>query len=80
MCVGLAGKGDQGMQNPGGLGDRPVSYQFLERSVQLSCDTASFFLIRDKNGNIVEITVCLRHCLDKFRWQLKKIAAPSALH
>lgn len=33
--VGLAGKGDQGMQNPGGQMDRPVSYHFLERSVQI---------------------------------------------
>uniref|UniRef100_A0A3Q0T069 Nucleosome assembly protein 1-like 4a n=1 Tax=Amphilophus citrinellus TaxID=61819 RepID=A0A3Q0T069_AMPCI len=35
LSVGLAGKGDQGMQNPGGLGDRPVSFHFLERSVML---------------------------------------------
>lgn len=32
MCfVGLAGKGDQGMQNPGGQMDRPVNFHFLER-------------------------------------------------
>ncbi len=35
--VGLAGKGDQGMQNPGGQMDRPVSFHFLERSVQIPC-------------------------------------------
>lgn len=33
--VGLAGKGDQGVQNPGGQMDRPVNIQFLERSVQI---------------------------------------------
>lgn len=33
--VGLAGKGDQGVQNPGGQMDRPVNVQFLERSVQI---------------------------------------------
>lgn len=35
VFIGLAGKGDQGMQNPGGQMDRPVSYHFLERSVQI---------------------------------------------
>lgn len=31
--VCLKGKGDQGVQNPGGQMDRPVSSQYLERLV-----------------------------------------------
>ncbi len=33
LFVCLAGKGDQGIQNPGGQVDRPVNLHFLERSV-----------------------------------------------
>lgn len=33
--VGLAGKGDQGLQNPGGQMDRPVNMQFLERYTEM---------------------------------------------
>lgn len=33
LLVCLKGKGDQGVQNPGGQMDRPVSSQYLERLV-----------------------------------------------
>lgn len=33
LCIGLSGKGDHTMQNPGGQMDRPVNFHFLERSV-----------------------------------------------
>lgn len=33
--VGSAGKGEQGMQNPGGQMDRPISFHFMERSVHV---------------------------------------------
>lgn len=42
LYAGLAGKGDQGMQNPSGQVDRPVSFHFLERSVQLNCDSITY--------------------------------------
>lgn len=35
FCIGLAGKGDHVMQNPGGQMDRPVNFHFLERSAQI---------------------------------------------
>lgn len=35
VCIGLAGKGDHVMQNPGGQMDRPVNIHFLERSVHI---------------------------------------------
>lgn len=60
LCVGLAGKGDNVMQNPGGQTDRPVSFHFLERSVYIVCTVFFFYLsynVKGIDGAKVEMTV-----------------------
>lgn len=49
FIIGLAGKGDHVLQNPGGQMDRPVNFHFLERSVLI---VEAVFVSCEVNGKM----------------------------